>query len=75
MNIVAMTLEELVRELPPELRSELKDYAEFLYTKYQIASKKERRLRQDWANALEDTKRNLSAVDLQHKALEWRGEE
>lgn len=74
MNVEAMTLEELLDELPPQLQSEVKDFAEFLVTKHITAPKKSRRLRQDWANALEDDKDTYTSVELQHLAMKWSSE-
>jgi hypothetical protein len=31
-------------------------------------------LRQDWAGALRDVKNEYTSLDLQKKALEWRGD-
>ena len=36
--------------------------------------KKSKKLSQDWANALEDYREQYTALELQKKALEWRGE-
>jgi ABC-type Fe3+ transport system substrate-binding protein len=70
MNVESPTLEELVRELPTELRAEVRDFVEFLLTKrgqrsYGI-------LRQNWAGALRDSAQQYTSVELQHKASEWR---
>ena len=32
------------------------------------------RLKQDWAGGLSDLGKNYTAVELQHKAQEWRGD-
>jgi hypothetical protein len=66
------TIEELVRELPPELQREVWDFAQFLLDKR--ARKRGRTLRQDWAGALRDYRDQYSSLDLQEKALEWRGD-
>ncbi len=36
--------------------------------------KKGKKLSQNWANALEDCREEYTALELQKKALEWRGE-
>lgn len=65
-------LEELIQELSPDLRAEVSDFVEFLLAKR--ARNGGRRLRQDWAGALKDTGASTTAVELQHKASEWRTE-
>ncbi len=66
------TLEELIKELPPELRQELEDFAKFLLEKRRRTSG--RRLRQDWAGALSDYRDQYTSLELQKKAMEWRGD-
>ena len=70
--MAARSLEELIQELPPDLRAEVRDFVEFLLAKRARTSG--RRLRQDWAEALKGVDPSLSAVDLQHRATEWRSE-
>jgi hypothetical protein len=66
------TIEELVKELPPELQQEVWDFAQFLLEKQ--ARKSGRTLRQDWAGALKNYRDQYSSLELQKKALEWRGD-
>ena len=66
------TLEEMIKELPPGLRQEVQDFVEFLLEKR--ARKQGRRLRQDWAGALRDYRDQYTSLELQKKALEWRGD-
>jgi hypothetical protein len=61
-------LEELIAELPPPLRLEVRDFVEFLLSKQE--RKQTRRLRQDWANSIQV--HGQSSVGLQHQALIWR---
>ena len=65
-------LEELVKGLPPQIQDEVRDFVEFLLAKRQRPPG--RRLRQDWAGALRDYRDQYSSLELQKKALEWRGE-
>jgi hypothetical protein len=65
------SIEQLIRELPPDLRQEVRDFAEFLVQKRQ--RKAGRKLRQDWAGALRDYRDQHTALELQKRALEWRG--
>jgi len=72
MSTPTKSLEELIQELPPVLRAEVRDFVEFLLAKHDRPV--QRQLRQDWAEALKDDYVQLSGVDLQHRASEWRTE-
>jgi hypothetical protein len=72
MSIATKPLVDLIQELPPVLRAEVRDFVEFLLTKRERTG--QRQLRQDWAEALKDHQVQHSSVDLQHRALEWRTE-
>jgi Protein of unknown function (DUF2281) len=65
-------LEELIHELSPALRAEVRDFVEFLLTKHERLAP--HHLRQDWAEAVKPEHTQLSTVDLQHRASEWRTE-
>ena len=64
------TLEEQLKELPPELRHEVADFVEFL------VAKRLGRIREkptfEWAGALKDLRSQFTSVDLQHRLAEWR---
>ncbi|MEW5958101.1 MAG: DUF2281 domain-containing protein, partial [Chloroflexota bacterium] len=47
MSTAIKPLEELIRELPPSLRVEVRDFVEFLLAKRRRSGSQ--RLRQDWA--------------------------
>ena len=66
------TLKELIEKLPPELQEEVREYAEFLHEKR--AKKFGRKLRQDWAGALKEYRDQYTSLELQKKALGWRGD-
>jgi len=66
------TLKELLEQLPPELEDEVRDFIEFLLEKK--AEKRGRKLHQDWAGALRDYRDQYTSLELQKKALEWRGD-
>jgi len=66
------SLEEMIRQLTPELQQEVADFVEFLLEKR--ARKRGKPLRQDWAGALREYRDQYTALDLQKKALEWRGD-
>jgi hypothetical protein len=63
---------ELIRSLPPDLQREVEEFVEFLTTKG--ARKRGRKLRQDWAGALREYRDRYTSLELQKKALEWRGD-
>ncbi len=64
------SLEELVRELPPDVEQEVRDFVEFVL---------QRRTRKplgspdfEWAGALKDMRDQYTSVELQHKLSDWR---
>ncbi len=66
------TIEDQIRELPPELQQEVEDFVGFLLEKY--GRKTEAKLKFDWEGALKDWRDHYTSVELQHKILEWREE-
>ncbi|HLV44466.1 MAG TPA: DUF2281 domain-containing protein [Aggregatilineales bacterium] len=63
------SIEELVKQLPPDLQNQVRDYAQYLLdTKVR---RKGRRLRLDWAGGLAEYRDRFTSLDLQKKALEW----
>lgn len=66
------TLEDVLRELPPELRKEVEDFARFLLERRRATGG--RAVGQSWAGALSDDRDRFTALELQRKALEWRGD-
>ncbi len=64
-------LSELVKELPLAEQREVRDFVEFLISRH--GREPGKKLRQDWAGALRDYRNEYSALELQKKALEWRG--
>ncbi|WHZ14500.1 MAG: hypothetical protein OJF52_001339 [Nitrospira sp.] len=66
------TLEELIKELPPHLQNEVRDFAQFLAdTKVRT---KRKHLRMDWAGGLREYRDRFTSLQLQKKALEWWGD-
>ncbi len=61
-----------IKKLPPDLQREVEEFVEFLTNKQ--ARKRGRKLRQDWAGALKEYRDQYTALELQKKALEWRGD-
>jgi hypothetical protein len=68
----AEELKELIDQLPPEFQEEVRDFVEFLLKRK--ACRRGRKLRQDWAGALRDYRDQYTSLELQEKALEWRGD-
>ena len=66
-------LETLIKQLPPELQEEVKNFIEYLLEK-RSQKKIGKKLRQDWAGDLEDYRDKYTSLELQKKALEWRGD-
>ncbi len=64
-------LDELVRVLPSDLQSGVRDFVEFLLSRRQPL---QRRLRQDWAGSLRELRGQYTSLGLQQKAIEWRGD-
>ncbi|GBL11928.1 hypothetical protein MSj_03438 [Microcystis aeruginosa Sj] len=67
MSTSAKSLEELVRQLPPQLKVEVQTFVESLLSKSNQPIK--RKLRQDWAGML---KTDYTSIELQNLAVEWR---
>ncbi len=66
------TLEEVVQVLPPNLKEEVRDFAEFLLEKREPP--KQRRLRLSWAGGLREFRDRFTSLELQKKTLEWWGD-
>ncbi len=66
------TLEELVQELPPDLKEDVRQYAQTLLDARK--PRRRRKMRFTWAGALKEYRDQYTSVELQHKALEWRGD-
>jgi len=65
-------LEQLVKELPPELHRAAEDFLESLLAKR--ARKRKEALKLDWRGGLGDLRDRYTSVELQHKAQEWWGD-
>ena len=66
------SLNQLLKELPPESQAEVRDFVESLIEKRRRQS--DGHLRQDWAGALENYREQFTSLELQKKALDWRGD-
>lgn len=65
-------IEDLVKELPPELQQEVEDFVRFLIQRRTPKPKGELKL--DWRGALRDLRDEYTSVELQHKLLERWGD-
>ncbi len=66
------SLEAIIQALPPELQREVKDFAEFLLERRVRSGAKF--LSQNWAGSLRGFRDQYTSLNLQRKALEWRGD-
>ena len=69
---VDKSLLEKLEKLPAEKRQEVEKFVEALLNKQK--PKTSAKLRQDWAGALRDYRDQYTSLELQKKALEWRGD-
>jgi hypothetical protein len=69
MSTSAKPLEELVRQLSPQLKVEVQAFIESLLSKSTQSIR--RKLRQDWAGML---KTDYTSIELQHLAVKWRND-
>jgi hypothetical protein len=65
-------LEDLVKELPPGLRDEVRHFVEFLLSKEQSTAHGVPAF--GWEGALKDLNSQYTSVDLQHLIVRWRTE-
>jgi hypothetical protein len=72
MSVSVKQIEELVQELPVEAQEEVLDVVEFLLLKH--GRRTGRIPRQDWSGALREHREQYTSIELQHKALDWRGD-
>ncbi len=66
------TLEEIIKEMPPELREEVSDFARFLL-EVKVCPK-QKKLRMTWAGGLREFRDKFTSLELQKKSLEWWGD-
>ncbi len=63
-------LEQMIRELPPEVQRSVREFVEYLYTKYNTP--KQGKPSFEWQGALEFLRDQYTSVELQHEMLkEW----
>ena len=64
-------LKGLIEKLPPELSQEVSDFIEFLLKK---RARSKGKLKLDWAGGLREFREQFTSLELQKRALEWRGD-
>lgn len=67
-------LEELIRDMPPELQQEVEDFARFLIVKQAgppNAARQPKKLRLSWAGGLSEYRARFTSVKLQKESLNW----
>ena len=69
METSTKPLEDVIRELSPDLRNAVKMFIDVLLK--QSSQTVKPKLRQDWAGMLKITN-SYTSVELQHLAVEWR---
>lgn len=67
------SLEELVRQLPPELQQEVYDFAQYLLDTRTLKPRR-KKMRLSWAGGLKEYRDQYTSLELQKKALEWWGD-
>jgi len=63
-------IDDLIKQLPPDLRDEVEDFVEFLVEKR--LKKTHGRPTFAWAGALRDIRDKYTSVELQHRISHWR---
>jgi len=71
MSSDTRSLEEIVSQLSPESQAKVREFVESLREPSNGQAKK---LEQNWAGALSDYRDKYTSLELQKKALEWRGD-
>ena len=63
-------MQEKIERLSPQKQTEVMDFVEFLLTKEK--PRRPAKLTFSWAGRPDDLPINMTSVELQHEALEWR---
>lgn len=64
------SLEEKIKDLPPEYKQEVQDFIEFIFEK-RIKRHRKKPLF-DWAGTMKDLRNQYTSVELQHKISQLR---
>jgi Protein of unknown function (DUF2281) len=71
-SVAMKSLEEMIRDLPPDAQRKVEDFVKELAKSTPPTPK--RKLDQRWAGALKRYRDQYTSLQLQRKALEWRGD-
>ena len=66
-----LSLQEMLRKLPAELQTEVRDFVEFLLERK--STRQHRPMKFQWEGALKDLRGQYTSVQLQHQISDWRG--
>ena len=66
----SLSIEEKIKQLPPDLIQEVEDFVGFLLEKKMDV--KSNFLKQNWAGSLKQLKDKYTSIELQKKAMDWR---
>ena len=61
-----------LRALPEALKREVLDYTDFLLSKQKKKKVEKEKFNFSWEGGLSDIGSDVSSIELQHRALEWR---
>lgn len=67
-----LQIEQKIKQLPSYLLPEIMDFVDFLLYKHGQSVQQTKTFTFDWEGGLANLSNQSSAVELQHKALEWR---
>ncbi len=70
MSEVTKSLEEMVREVPPEYRDQLRNYVKSVLGRRSVEQSGKPQF--TWAGALEGLRDQFTSVELQHRIARWR---
>jgi hypothetical protein len=71
----AKKLEDIIKELPEDIKKEVEDFALFLLEKRKREEAEKKKPTLSWTGGLSEFKDKYTSVELQHKALEWMTED
>jgi len=65
-----LSLQEMMRKLPPELQTEVRDFVQFLLERK--STRQRHPIKFQWEGALKDLRGRYTSVQLQHQIADWR---
>jgi len=67
------SFDSIMKQLPPALQQEVRDFAEYLLASRMIAPRR-KKMGMKWFGALSKYRDEYTSLELQKKALEWWGD-